>query len=205
MPPPNLNTFAFASEILVALLKLTVPLLVSEVNVPTLVILGCELSETTFATFAKLAVPDKLPIKVVAPTLPILALPVTLKEPPVIKLPPVILPVAVINPPVPKLPTLALALALIVVANKPVRPKLPTLLLPVPLMLPTNKLAPTLPMFAFPITLNAPPVTKLPPVIFPVAVIRPAVPILPMLALPVALKVLFIYGIWVNLSYFRHQ
>ena len=39
-------------------------------------------------------------------------------------------------------------------------------------------------MFALPVTLNAPPVTKLAPVILPVAVTI-AVPILPTLALPV--------------------
>ena len=44
-----------------------------------------------------------------------------------------------------------------------------------------------LPIFALPVTLNAPPVTKLAPVMLPVAVISP-VPILPTLALPVTLN-----------------
>ena len=39
-----------------------------------------------------------------------------------------------------------------------------------------------------PVTLNAPPVTKLPPVMLPVATTKPAVPRLPTLALPVALN-----------------
>ena len=55
-----------------------------------------------------------LPVAVInaVPMLPILALPVTDKSPPVTILPPVILPLAVINPAVPILPILALPVTL---------------------------------------------------------------------------------------------
>ena len=73
-------------------------------------------------------------IAVVVPKLPVFALPVTLKAPPVVKLPPDTLPVATTNPPVPKLPTLAL----------PVAFNVPATLTPVPVIV--N-------IFAFPATL----------------------------------------------------
>ena len=143
---------------------------------------------------------DTLPVNApaTAPTLPTLALPVTLNLPTVVKLPPDTLPVAVINPAVPKLPTLALLVTVntppvdmlppdrlpVIVAN-PETPRLPTLALPEIDIAPDIPILPTL---ALPVTLNEPPVDRLPPVMLPVAFINPPVPKLPTLALPVTLN-----------------
>ena len=135
-------------------------------SVPRPVTLGCD---------AVVSVPDiKVKIPLVAPTLPMLALPPTLIEPAVNKLPPVTLPVADTKPPVVRLPPITLPV-------EDIKPVVVTL-------------APSI----LPLADTIPPVIKLAPVMLPVAVINP-VPILLMLALPETLRlanvpVLVIFG-----------
>ena len=64
LPPPNTVTLLLPlASIPIKLPLVVLPVTARVVSVPTLVILGCALTDTVFAMLAVLAVPYKLPMK----------------------------------------------------------------------------------------------------------------------------------------------
>ena len=137
--------------------------------------------------------PVTLPVATInpaVPKLPTFALPVTVKVLLVFRVPVIFTPVLVITtsgvaPPAAVSDILPLAVTVMLLLPFCNRPLLIVVMLPVVII---AVVAPILPTFALPVTLNLPAVVKLPPDTLPVATINPAVPKLPTFALPVTLN-----------------